>query len=104
MSTTLPPVLDAHRQAAFAAMAWSGQTFAQAMANPVQRRVIECRAAQIRTQEWKRTTKRTVVPVHRVRLGAGGRPVGWCTQMVPGAHVVTPQVDFLNQPEGQQHP
>ena len=104
MSTTLPPVLDAHRQAAFVVMDWAGLTFEQAMADTVKSRVIECLAAQIRTREWKRTAQRTVVPVPRVRLGADGHPVGWCTQMVPGAHVVNPQVGFFNQPEGQQHP
>jgi len=93
---TLPPVLDAHRQAAFAAMAWAGLTFEQAMAHPVKSRVIECRAAQLRTQEWERTTKRTVIPVRRVRLGADGHPMGWCTQMAPGARVSAPQVDFFN--------
>ena len=97
-STALPPVTDAHRQAAFAAMHWAGRTYQQAMADPVQGRVIESRAAHIRTQEWERTTQRTVVPVRRVRLGADGHPVGWCTQMVPGPRVATPQVDFFNQP------
>lgn len=94
--TTLPPVTDAHRQAAFAAMHWAGFTYTQAMACPVKSRVVECRAAQIRTQEWERTTKRTVVPVRRVRLGADGHPMGWCTQMAPGARVSTPQNDFFN--------
>ena len=94
--TALPPVTDTHRQAAFAAMHWTGCTYTQAIACPVKSRVVECRAAQIRTQEWERTTKRTVVPVRRVRLGADGHPMGWCTQIVPGARVSTPQNDFFN--------
>lgn len=92
---TLPPVTDAHRQAAFAAMAWRGCTYTQAMACPVKSRVIECRAAQLRTQEWERTTQRTVVRVPRVRLGADGHPMGWCTQMVPGPRVAIQQPDLL---------
>jgi len=97
-TTDLPAVTDAHRQAAFTAMRWVGWTYTSAMADGTLRRLIECRAAQMRTQEWERTTKRTVVPVRRVRLGADGHPVGWCTQMVPGPRVATPQVDFFNQP------
>ena len=92
---TLPPVTDAHRLAAFAAMRWTGCTYAQAMACAVKSRVIECRAAQLRTQEWERTTQRTVVPVRRVRLGVDGHPMGWCTQMAPGARVSTMQNDFF---------
>lgn len=100
----LPPVTEVHRQAAYALMRWNGTTFAQAMAHPVQGRVIECRAAQLRTQEWERTTQHTVVPVRRVRLGVDGHPVGWCTQMAPGPRVASPQVDFFNQREGKLHP
>ena len=96
--TTLPPVLEAHRLAAFAAMHWAGITYAQAMACTVKSRVVECRAAVIRKHEWERTTQRTVVPVPRVRLGADGHPMGWCTQMVPGPRVAIQQTDFFHQP------
>ena len=92
---TLPPVTDAHRLAAFAAMRWASCTYAQAMACTVKSRVIECRAAQLRTQEWERTTKRTVVPVRRLRLGADGHPMGWCTQMAQGNYQPITEPDFF---------
>ena len=53
----------------------------------MRRRLIEARAAQIRTAEWKATQQRSVVPVKRVRLGSDGHPVSWCTQMARGQFV-----------------
>lgn len=50
---TLPPVTDAHRRAAFAAMRWAGWTLDQALADPVRRRIVECRAHQLRTLEHR---------------------------------------------------
>ena len=81
---TLPEVTQAHRLAAFTAMHWAGWTFEAAMRYDVRRRLIEARAAQIRTAEWKATQQRSVVPVKRVRLGADGHPIGWATQMTRG--------------------
>lgn len=49
----LPEVTDAHRRAAFEAMHWTGWTFEAAMGNDTRRRLIECRAHQLRTQQWR---------------------------------------------------
>lgn len=83
----LPPVTDAHRHAAFEAMHWPGWTYEAAMQYSLRRKLIECRAAQMRTREWVATQARSVVPVKRVRLGADGHPVGWATQMTRGDFV-----------------
>jgi hypothetical protein len=96
-SHDMPPVTDAHRQAAFASMHWRGISFEQAMRVDLRRRLIECRAHALRTAEWERTSKRTVQPVRRVRLGADGHPVGWCTQIVWGPRMATAQPDLLTQ-------
>ena len=88
-----PPINDQHRMAAFTAMRWPGLTYEAAMQSDTHRRVIECRAAHIRTREWESTQQRTVVPVKRIVLGADGHPVGWCTQMARG-----PQ-QAIQQPE-----
>lgn len=79
----LPAVTDAHRHAAYEAMGWRYRTYEAAMAEPLTRKIIECRAAQMRTAEWRATQRRSVVPVRRVRLGADGHPV-WCTQLASG--------------------
>jgi len=89
----MPPVTDAHRLAAFEAMHWTGWTFEAAMRFDMRRRFIEARAHAIRTAEWEKTTQRRVVPVRRVRLGADGHPVSWCTQLVLGPR------EPLTQPE-----
>lgn len=49
----LPEVTDAHRLAAFQAMHWTGWTFEAAMGNDTRRRLIEARAHQLRTQQWR---------------------------------------------------
>lgn len=49
----LPEVTEAHRLAAFEAMRWTGWTFEAAMADDTRRRVIEARAHQVRTQQWR---------------------------------------------------
>lgn len=49
----LPEVTDAHRRAAFDAMHWLGWTFEDAMGNDTRRRLIEARAHQLRTQQWR---------------------------------------------------
>lgn len=91
----LPPVTDAHRLAAFAAMCWTGWTYAQAMQYDMRRRLIECRAHALRTAEWEATTQRTVVPVRRVKLGTDGHPVAWRTQLVMGPREAVVQRELL---------
>jgi hypothetical protein len=91
----MPPVTDAHRLAAFERMGWKGWTYEAAMAFDMRRRLIECRAHLLRKQEWERTTKRTVERVKRVRMGADGHPVSWCTQVVMGPRVALVQPDLL---------
>ena len=90
-----PPVTQAHIEAAFAAMRWYGWSFTAAMREPVLRRQVECRAAIIRTAEWEQTTRRTVIPVKRIKLGADGHPIGWCTQMVNGPLVSNPEPSLV---------
>lgn len=96
MSADLPPVTDEHRRAAFTAMRWPGLTYEQAQASDTHRRVIEARAHQIRTDEWLRAQRRTVVPVRRCRPGLDGHPMKWCTQMAPGPLVPASQTDLLD--------
>jgi hypothetical protein len=91
--SNLPPVTDAHLQAAFELMAFKGLTFAQAMAHPIKRRTIEVCATSLRTQEYARSHARTVVPVRRIKLGTDGHPIGWCTQLVRGPY--DPQPDLI---------
>lgn len=55
----MPEVTEAHRLAAFQAMRWRDCDFQQAMANDIRRRVIECRAHQIRTREWVNSQRKT---------------------------------------------
>lgn len=54
---TLPPVTDAHRRAAFDAMHWPGWTYQQAMADPIRARLVECRAHQLRKQQWQQARR-----------------------------------------------
>lgn len=100
MNTTtlpdLPPVTEAHRLAAFTAMHWPGITYAQALQNDTKRRIIECRAHQLRSNEWLATQQRSVVPVARCRPGADGHPMKWCTQMAKGPWVSVQQPDLLD--------
>ena len=91
----MPPVTDAHRQAAFENMHWTGWTYEAAMRFDMRRRLIECRAHVLRTQEWKATQQRTVVPVRRCRPGTDGHPLKWCTQMVLGPYQPTQQPDLV---------
>ena len=53
----LPPLTDAHRQAAFEAMAWVGWTYEQALADPLRSRLIECRASLMRKAEHRAWTR-----------------------------------------------
>ena len=90
----LPVVTEAHRLAAFELLCIHGHTYTSAMADPLHAKAIAACAAQIRTAEFIRTTRRTVVPVKRIRLGSDGHPMGWCTQMAPTGHEPRP-VDLL---------
>lgn len=91
----LPPVTNAHRLAAFIAMHWPGTTYEQAMTEDTKRRVIECRAHHLRSQEWRATQQRTVVPVTRCKPGADGHPTKWCTQLAAGPWAPVQQPDLL---------
>ena len=95
----MPPVTDAHRRAAFCGMRWAGWTYEAAMAFDMRRRLIECRAHQLRTREWLATQQRSVVPVRRCKPGADGHPLKWATQMVLGPLEPVIQADFLTPTE-----
>lgn len=74
----LPPVTQAHRQAAFQGMGWPPEwTFARAWADPVRRRVIEARAHQLRTREAMAAGQATST-VRRFNPITGR----WCTQQI----------------------
>lgn len=51
--SVLPAVTDAHRRAAFDAMRWTGCTYETAMQDDTRRRIVEARAHQLRTRQWK---------------------------------------------------
>lgn len=91
----LPPVTQDYLQRAFVVLAYSDTTFEQAMADPVRRQVLHTCASRLRTQDYERTTKRTVEPIRRIKLGADGHPIGWCTQMTNGPRVAITQPDFF---------
>lgn len=96
---TLPPVTQHHLLHAYAIIRPIGVSFEAAMQRPecaTLRKVIECKAAMLRTEAWKATQIRTVVPVRRMRLGADGHPMGWCTQMAPGAYEPILQPELPN--------
>lgn len=80
MTATLPPVTDAHRQAAFARLHLRGWTFAAAMQDPLRARVINAMAAQQRTAEWRAQHTRSTRLVRRLQPASGR----WCTQRVAG--------------------
>lgn len=87
----LPEVTDAHRRAAFAAMRWNGWTFEAAMADETRQRVIEARAHQLRTQEWKATHSRSTTLVRRFNPQQGR----WVTQRAPGPWTDQPELENL---------
>ena len=98
LKPNLPPVTDAHRLAAFAAMHWGAMTYEAAIKFDTRRRVIECRAHHIRTQEWIKTQERAVVPELYCIPGADGHPLKWSTQLTLGALQPVTQTDFISQP------
>lgn len=79
-------------------MHWGAMTYETAIKFDLRRRLIECRAHHIRTQEWLKTQERTVEPVVRCIPGVDGHPLKWSTQLVLGALQPITQVDFINQP------
>lgn len=92
----LPPVTLQHRMHAYLVIRPIGVSFDAAMSLPRYaslRKVIEAKAAQLRTDAWKAVHKRVVVPVRRCRLGVDGHPVGWATQMVMAGY------EPITQPE-----
>ena len=93
----MPEVTDTHRRAAFVALRWMGR-YEDAISAPFRAQLIEAKAAWLRTTEWERTTQRTVVPVHRIRLGADGHPIGWSTEITHGPSTQAHQPDLLTQP------
>lgn len=98
----LPPVTLQHLMHAYLVIRPAGVSFDAAMTLPqyaVLRKVIECKAAQLRTEAWKASQERVVVPVRRCRLGADGHPVSWATQMVMAGYapVVQPELPFTHQ-------
>lgn len=95
----LPPVTQQHLMHAFCIIRPIGVSFEAAMQRPectTLRRVIECKAAQLRTDAWAATMQRTVVPVRRVRMGADGHPMAWCTQMARGPYEPILQPELPN--------
>ena len=85
---TLPDLTDADRQAAFERFALHNSrhpNLSAALADPITARVITIMTLKARTDAWKASHQRTVVPLHRCKPGVDGHPVKWCTQRVPGA-------------------
>lgn len=92
----LPPVTLQHLQHAYIVIRPVGVSFDAAMNLPqhaVLRRVIQAKAAQLRTDAWRAVHQRVVVPVRRCRLGVDGHPVGWATQMAMAGY------EPITQPE-----
>ena len=81
-TVTLPPVTDAHRLAAFEAMHWPGWTYEAAMRYDMRRRLIEARAAHLRTAQFKQQARCTTQTVRRLDPATGQ----WCCQRVPGPY------------------
>lgn len=92
----LPPITEHQLRTALQKLHWTHLTYDQVMADPIRSKVVEVCAHQLRRDEFDRTTRRTVVPVKRVRLGVDGHPIGWCTQMAPGPRVSITQPDLLD--------
>lgn len=83
----LPPVTQNDLMAAYIIIRPLGVPFDVAMTCPAHdtlRRVILCKAAQIRSERWLQTQVHRVACVPRAVMGADGHPVGYVTQRVPG--------------------
>ena len=73
-----------HLRRAYAVLAYRGTTFDAVMADPLLRQIVTICAKSLCRMDYERTTQRTVVPEHRVRLGTDGQPNGWITCMAEG--------------------
>lgn len=71
-------VTDAHRRTAFTLFAWHGWTYEAAMADDTRRRLINCRAAWVRTREFEATHTRATTTVHRINPATDA----WCTERI----------------------
>lgn len=76
---------------AFEAMHWVGWTYEAAMANDTRRRLVKCRAHQLRAREEAAASQPTTRCVRRVVLDEHGQVAGWRTQTAPGPRVDAPQ-------------
>lgn len=92
----MPPVTDDHRRRAFVLLAMTCTSFEAAMADSFRRRVIECCAASLRTQDWKATQRRCAVMVKRVHLDEHGQPDYWVTQRASRNYETIVQPDLLD--------
>lgn len=99
-ATDLPPVTDGHRIQAYLMIRPLGVSYTAAMTLPqydTLHRTIEALAHKLRTDAWKTTQARTVVPVPRCRAGADGHPVKWATQMAMGPWAPIQQPELFSQ-------
>jgi hypothetical protein len=80
----MPPVTADHLHRAFEVLAYRGTTFDAAMADPLRRQVLTICAKSLLRHDYEQTTRRTVVPERRIRLGVDGHPIGWVTHMADG--------------------
>jgi hypothetical protein len=90
----LPPVTQDHLERAWVILAMPG-TLAAALQDPWRAKVVRTCAASLRTEDWKHTQTRQVVPERRCRPGVDGHPVKWTTQMVMGPYTPKIQHDLL---------
>jgi hypothetical protein len=95
----LPPITQEHIERAWIILAMPG-TLTAALQDPWRAKIVQACAASLRTDDWKRTQVRTVVPVRRCRPGVDGHPVKWATQMVMGPYTPKIQHDLLTNPRG----
>lgn len=56
----LPEVTDEHRRAAFDSLCLAGTTYEAAMQDDTRRRIVEARAHQLRTRQWKAEKHRAI--------------------------------------------
>lgn len=92
----IPHITNDHRRRAFELLCLRGTTFERAMQDDFQRRIIECCAAKLRTDEWKQTQRRCAVLVKRVHLDEHGHPDYWVTQRASRNYETNPQPSLLD--------
>lgn len=82
---TPPPVTEAHQRAAFAAMAWVGWAYEQAMADPLRSRLVTLRACQLRNAEWRALLRYPLRPDPTPHTPTPRRPSGYdCKRAAAG--------------------